>query len=155
MDRQEIVRALKCCELFSELERADIEKIAALCEVGSYKPGEYIFRQGELGDRLYVIAEGHVFLERSIDLGSRKGSALIGILGKGRALGCWSTLLDEPHNLMASATCQSSTRVVVMMGADLRDILLKNIGLGLKVFRKLCYLLRERLQGAFGAMEKI
>ena len=155
MDQLEIVHALESCELFSGLGKSDIEKIAGLCKVETYGPGEYIFRQGDLGRHLYVIAEGHVFLERSVDLGPRKGNAVISILGKGRALGCWSTLLDEPHNLMASATCQKGTKVVVMNGADLRDIMLKNIELGLNVFRKLCYILRDRLQGAFGAMEKI
>jgi CRP-like cAMP-binding protein len=155
MDQIEIVPALECCELFNGLEKSDIEKIAGLCQVETYKPGEYIFRQGELGECLYIIAEGHVFLERSIDLGPRKGNAVISILGKGSVLGCWSTLLDEPHNLMASATCQRGTTVVVMRGAELRDMMLKNIGLGINVFRKLCYILRDRLQGAFGAMEKI
>lgn len=155
MDRTEIVHALERCELFSELLREDIEKIAALCHVETYRPGQYIFQQGEPGEFLYIIAQGRVFLERTLDLGPRKGNAVISILGKGRALGCWSTLLDEPHDLMASAACQGDTKVVVMNGAELRHMMTKNIGLGLNVFRKLCYLLRERLQGAFGAMEKI
>jgi len=56
---------------------------------------------------------------------------------------------------MASATCQKATKVVVMNGSDLQNMMLKNIDLGLNVFRKLCYILRDRIQGAFGAMEKI
>ena len=155
MDHIEIVNALERCEIFSVLEKANIEKITGLCRVETYGPGEYIFRQGELGENIYIIAEGHVFLERSIDLGSRKGCALIGTLGRGRILGCWSTLLDEPHELMASAACQKTTTVIMIRGADLRDMMLDNVGLGLSVFRKLCYILRGRLQGAFGAMEKI
>ena len=155
MDHSEIVAALESCELFSGLERVDIEKIAGLCRVETYGPGECVFCQGELGESLYIISEGNVFLERSLDLGQRKGKALIAILGRGRALGCWSTLLNEPHTLMASATCQKPTKVVVMDGADLRDMMLKNVGLGLNVFQKLCYILRDRIQGAFGAMEKI
>jgi len=155
MDRLDIIHALEGCELFSGLEKTDIEKIVKLCQMKSHEPGEYIFRQGELGQCLYVIAEGHVFLERSIDLGPRKGSAVISILGKGRAFGCWSTLLDEPHKLMASAICQKATKVIVINGAELREMMLKNVGLGLNVFRKLCYILRDRIQGAFGAMEKI
>ena len=155
MDQSEIVHALEGCELFSGLEEGDIERIAGLCQLETYSPGEYIFRQGEPGECLYIIADGHVFLERSIDLGPRKGKAVIGILGKGRALGCWSTLLDEPHNLMASATCQRATKIVVMNGTDLREMMFKDVGLGLKVFRKLCYILRDRVQGVFGAMEKI
>jgi len=155
MDHSEIVRALESCELFRELGKSDIEKIAGLCRGENYRPGEYVFRQGELGKQIYIISEGHVFLERSVDLGPRKGNAIICTLGKGRALGCWSTLLDEPHYLMASATCQKATKIVVMNGADLRDMMLSNIDLGLNVFRKLCFILRDRLQGAFGAMEKI
>ena len=155
MDQIEIVHALERCELFSGLEKRDIEKISGLCQLKAYSPGEYIFRQGELGECLYIIAEGHVFLERALDLGPRKGNAVVAILGRGRVLGCWSTLLDEPRNLMASATCQKATRVVVMNGSDLRNMMLRNIELGLNVFRKLCYILRDRIQGAFGAMEKI
>ena len=155
MDPAEIASALERCEIFRCLEKHDIKKIAELCWVEMFNPGEYIFRQGELGENIYVIAEGHVFLERAIDLGLRKGNAIIGTLGKGRALGCWSTLLDKPHHLMASATCQKTTKVVIFRGADLRNMMLDNVELGLNVFRKLCLILRGRLQGAFGAMEKI
>ncbi len=155
MDHLEIVRTLQSCELFSGLEENDIEKIASLCRVKSYQTGEHVFRQGELGERLYIIADGHVFLERAMNLGPRKGKAVIDILGKGRALGCWSTLLNEPHNLMASATCQKATKLIVISGEELRDVMLNNVELGLKVFRKLCHILRDRMQHAFGAMEKI
>ena len=155
MDPSEIINALERCEIFSSLEKGDVKKIANLCWVEMFEPGEYIFRQGQLGENIYVIAEGHVFLERAIDLGLRKGNAIIGTLGKGRALGCWSTLLDEPHHLMASAACQKGTKVVILRGADLREMMLDNFELGYNVFRKLCLVLRGRLQGAFGAMEKI
>ncbi len=155
MDTIEIINTLESCELFNGLEKGNIEKIAGLCRVEKYRQGEHIFRQGELGESLYIIANGHVFLERTIDLGSRKGNAIIGTLGKSKAFGCWSTLLDGPHNLMASATCQKATHVVVFKGTDLRDMMVDNVELGRNVFRKLCYILRGRLQGAFGAMEKI
>jgi hypothetical protein len=90
-----------------------------------------------------------------MDLGQRKGNAVIGVLGKGRAFGCWSTLLDGPHNLLSSAICQKSTKVVTISGADLRDVMVSNIELGFNVLEKICLLLRERMQGAFGAMERI
>ena len=55
--------------------REDIEKIGALCHVETYGPGQYIFQQGEPGEFLYIIAQGRVFLERKLDLGTRKGKA--------------------------------------------------------------------------------
>lgn len=155
MDRSDIEHVLESCELFKGLEKKDIEKIASLCHWDTYEAGESVFRQGDLGEYLYVIAEGNLFLKRSMNLGTRKGSVVIGILGKGRAFGCWSTLLDEPHNFMSSATCQKSTKVVVIKGSDLREVMLSNTGLGFNVLEKLCFLLRDRIQGAFGAMERV
>ena len=155
MDRSEIGDILERCEFFKGLEKSHIEKIAGLCLEETYKPGEHIFRQGDFGEHLYVIAEGHISLERSVDLGARKGSAVIGILGKGRVLGCWSTILDEPHNLMSSAICRKPTRVVAIRGADLRDVMIGDAAFGFNVLERLCFLLRDRIQGAYGAMEKI
>lgn len=155
MKRSEIEEVLISCEFFKGLEQRNIEEIASLCQVETYEPGEYVFIQGDFGEHLYVIAEGHIFLERSMDMGARQGSAVIGILGKGRVFGCWSTLLGEPHNLMSSATCQKPTKVVSMKGSDLRQLMLDSTELGLKVLERLCFLLRDRIQGAYGAMEKI
>lgn len=155
MDRSEMEKVLERCEFFKGLDGSDIGKIADLCDSGIYEAGEYVFQQGDFGDHLYIIASGHVFLERAMDLGSRKGSVVIGALGQGRVLGCWSTLLGEPHFLMSSATCQKPTTVVFFRGADLREIMLSNANLGFNVMEKFCFLLRDRIQGAYGALEKI
>jgi CRP/FNR family cyclic AMP-dependent transcriptional regulator len=155
MDMSEIVNVLWNCELFRGLERDEIEKIGSLCHVESYEAGENILQQGDFGDNLYVIADGHVFLERSIDLGTRKGNAIISLLGRGRALGCWSTLLGEAHTLLSSARCRTASKVVVIKGPALREIMRGNFELGFKVLERLCFILRDRIQGAYGAMENI
>jgi len=155
MDPIEIGKVLEGCEFFKGLEKKYIEKIAGLCQVREYQAGEFVFRQGDFGEHLYIIAEGHIFLQRSMDLGSHKGGAVIGVLGEGRVLGCWSTLLDEPHNLMSSASCQRPTTALALRGADLREMMVNNTALGFNVLEKLCFLLRDRIEGAYGAMEKI
>ncbi len=155
MNTSEVRQVLESCEFFKGLEQSSIEKIASLCQVEAYEPGEYVFRQGDFGQHLYIIAEGHIFLERAMDMGARQGNVVISILGKGRVFGCWSTLLAEPHNLMSSATCQKPTKVVAMKGSDLRKLMVSSTKLGFKVLERLCFLLRDRIQGAYGAMEKI
>ena len=155
MDRSETRIALESCEFFKGLGDDIVESMADLCQVEAYEAGGYVFRQGDFGDGIYVITEGQIFLERSIDLGTREGSAIIGMLGKGRVFGCWSTLLDEPHTLMSSARCGKATKVLIIKGADLRQVLLENNELGFKVLERLCFILRDRIQGAYGAMEKI
>lgn len=155
MDNSEIEQALESCEFFRGLGKDDVQKIAGLCHINSYEIGDYVFQQHDFGEHLYVIAEGRISLERSVDLSTRKGNVIIETLGKGRVLGCWSTLLGESHFLMSSAACQKATKVVVMKGSDLRDLMLANTGLGFNVLERFCFLLRDRIQAAYGALEKI
>ena len=155
MDRSSIEGVLAGCELFRGLRKNKIRNIADLCRVETYDAGEDVFRQGDVGENLYIIADGQIFLERSMDLGTRTGKVVIGILGRGRVFGCWSTLLDEAHNVMSSALCQRPAELVVMKGADLREMMTRNAQFGFSVLERLCFVLRDRLHGAFGAMEKI
>ncbi len=155
MDNPEIGTILGRCEFFKGLEKNEIEKITKLCEMKTFDTGEYVFQQHDFGEHIYVIAEGRVFLERLRDLGDRKGKVVIDVLGKGRVMGCWSTLLGESHFLMSSATCEKPTKVVVIKGSDLREMMLSNIDLGFNILEKFCFLLRDRIQAAYGALEKI
>ena len=155
MDRSEIFEALESSEFFRGLDRKDIEKIAGLCRDETFQPGQVIFRQGDTGDRVYIIAEGQVALERTVDLGTRKGNVVIGIIGKGRAFGCWSTLLGISHSFLSSASCQKPTKAVLFNGTEIRALMLSNPALGCSILERLCFFLRDRLQSVYGAMEKI
>ncbi len=155
MNRKEMEYALESCEFFELLGKNEISEIASLCQVNTYKTCEYVFQQGDHGEHLYIIAQGYIYLERSMDLGKHKGNIVIEALGKGRVLGCWSTLLDLPHTLMSSAICQKPTTILAIKGSDLRQIMIGNAKLGFNIMERLCFLLRDRIQAAYGAMEKI
>jgi CRP-like cAMP-binding protein len=155
MAQLEIQQALEGAELFRDLGKPETQKIAGLCAMDVYEPGQYVFRQGDFGDRIFIIADGKVYLERAVDVGTRKGNVVIGILGKGRVFGSWSTLLNAPHNLMSSACCQGPTKIVSLKGSELRALMESNTLLGFNILEKLCFLLRDRIQSAYGAMEKI
>jgi CRP/FNR family cyclic AMP-dependent transcriptional regulator len=155
MDRSEIIELLEGCEFFKGLQKDNFEEVANLCTVEAYAAGDHIFRQGDRGDRIYIVAQGNVFLERSLDLGIRKGTASIGMLTKGKVFGCWSSLLNEEHTLMSSALCRKPTRVLAIKGSDLRKIMLHDNVLGFKILERFCFLLRDRLKGAYEAMEEL
>lgn len=155
MDQSEIYQALESSEFFGSLDKKDIEKIATLCREETFQPGQMIFRQGETGDGLYIIVEGQVALERTVDLGTRKGTVVIGILGRGRAFGCWSTLLDKPHSFLSSAVCQRPTKAVFFSGNEVRALMVSNAALGFCVLERLCFFLRDRIQSVYGAMERL
>ena len=155
MKPEEMEHALGNCEFFKLLGKNELSQIAKLCQRMHFKSGEYVFQQGDYGEHIYVIAKGRIHLERSVDLGAQKGNVVIEALGKGRVLGCWSTLLNIPHILMSSAVCQKPTHILTLRGADLREMMTGNPEIGFNIMERLCYLLRDRLQAAYGAMEKI
>ena len=155
MDSLKIEHILEDCEFFKGFKKEEIQKIANLCQMKTYNTGEYVFQQHDFGQYLYVIAEGHISLERLVNLGPRKGSVIIETLGRGRVLGCWSTLLGEPHFLMSSAMCQKSTKVLMLKGSDLREMMIENTDIGFDILQRFCFLLRDRIQAAYGALEKI
>jgi len=157
MSSSDIENIIETCDLFKGLSGVEIKRIAAIAHIETFEAGEAIFQQdeGDFGKLFYIIAEGHVFLERSVDLGPRKGKAIISLLGKGRALGCWSSLLGESHSLMTSATCRNPVKIVAINGPSLRKMMVEDPKLGFKILERLCFILRERMQGVFGAMENI
>ena len=154
MEIDDIVQVLKNSKFFRNLSDENIGEVAALCQPVEFDTGESIFKQGDYGEHLYIIVDGQVHLERSMNMGNRKGRALIDTLGKGRILGCWSALLGEPHVLMSTANCQKPTTLLMVTGQALRRMMTENAAFGFDMLERLCFLLRDRIQAAYGAMDR-
>lgn len=155
MERSQIIQTLSGSEFFLGFGEQDIDEIADICEARTVDTGACLFQQGDLGEDLFIVAEGKVHLERAMNMGERKGKVTIDVLGKGRVLGCWSTLLEKPHVLMSTAVCQRPSLVLAMKGVRLRALMTRNRELGFNVLERLCLLLRDRIQAAYGALDKI
>lgn len=155
MDTDGIIRALQGSRFFRNLSIEDLQKVASLCEVVTYDTGQFVFKQGDVGEHLYVILDGQIHLERSMNLGVRKGRVVLDTMGRGRTLGCWSAVLGESHVLMSSASCQKPSTLLALAGHDLRAMMIGNPGFGFNIMERLCFLLRDRIQAAYGAMDRI
>jgi CRP-like cAMP-binding protein len=145
---------LQNSRFFRNLAPESICKVASLCREVAFEIGESVFKQGDSGEYLYIIVEGRVHLERAINMGNRRGSVAIDTLGKGRTMGCWSAVLGESHALMSTATCQQPTVVLIINGRDLRRMMMETSSFGFEIMERLCFLLRNRLQAAYGAMDR-
>jgi CRP-like cAMP-binding protein len=155
MDAARILLALEECSFFNGFDRRQVESIVPICRSCRYQAGERIFAQGGSAGELFIVAEGTVILERALSLGTRKGTVTVATLGKGNLLGGWSTLLGLAHTLMLSAVCQKPAVLVAFRGSDLRRLMIQDRKLGFDVLEKLCFLLRERVQLALGAMDSM
>ncbi|MFH0811225.1 MAG: cyclic nucleotide-binding domain-containing protein [Pseudomonadota bacterium] len=150
-----VTETLLQCELFGKLTAEEIQPIAMLCQQEHYEAGEAIYVQGNRGNKIYIIEDGQVTLERLVDLGERKAAVKIATLSRGRAFGCWSAVLGESRNFMSSAVGNRKTQVVSIECAALRTALQNNLPAGFKVMERLAFMLGDRLHNVFGALEKL
>ncbi len=99
-----ICSILKKCPLFKELSPSDLTDIAQKMREERFGPDADIIRQGDLGDRFYVLAEG----EAQIFIDSATGTRGVGRIATGGFFGEVALLKDQPRN----ATVRTTTPVV-------------------------------------------
>lgn len=155
MQTEEVRSILEACEFFNGLDSGQLAGIIPICRPCRFEAGESIYRQGAAGEEIFIIAEGLVTLERAVSVGPRKGTVPVAVLGRGKIIGCWSTLLSEPHLLMLSAVCRKTAVLLAINGAELRRRMTADILLGFRILEKLCLLLRDRVQATLGAMDNL
>jgi CRP-like cAMP-binding protein len=66
----------------------------------SFRGGEFVFRQGDAGDRIYVVKSGEVEVVRD---DPQKGEVVLARLGKGAYFGEMALLSDAPRNASVRA----------------------------------------------------
>lgn len=159
MDIKTITETLKKCELFSDLSEEELRSIAEMGKMEEYDTGDELFKQGNVGDKLYILSEGHISLYRKMPLGtSRDGIASVYVARERpyrRLLGGWSTLVGERHVQMCTARCESPSRVFSIPTEDLRKFFEKDLEIRAKILEKLVLLLRDRLESSYSAMETL
>jgi CRP-like cAMP-binding protein len=155
MQTEAIRSILAASEFFKGLDPNQIADIAPICRPCRFDAGDTIYRQGGLGEEIFIIADGQVLLERAVSVGPRRGTVPVAFLGKGKIIGAWSTLLSETHLLMLSAVCQRPALLLAIRGADLRERMTRDIALGFRILEKLCLLLRDRVQVTLGALDNL
>ncbi len=65
-------------ELFAELPREDLERLAKVAVTREYKPGDVIVEEGEVGVAFYVVAEGHVEVVKDVGTSDENQIAKMG-----------------------------------------------------------------------------
>ena len=71
-------------DIFADLEEEELEGVAEICEVLEMRSGEYVFREGDEGDRLYIVESGEVRISRVVP---GTGEEAITVLKRGACFG--------------------------------------------------------------------
>ncbi|MBM4466209.1 MAG: cyclic nucleotide-binding domain-containing protein [Chloroflexi bacterium] len=123
---------LRRMPLFATMDEAEIELLLSRLRVEHYSPGQVIIRQGERGDRFYIIRRGHVEVTQRDERGV---SEVVNQLDRGDYFGELALLRDAPRN----ATCRATipTEVLSLSRQDFDRLVKARFALREKVDRSI------------------
>jgi HEAT repeat protein len=113
----ERVLFLREVPLFRLLEPEDLERIADVAGERFYRIDEYLCREGETGDELFVLVEGTVEVSKRTDGTPR----VLRTLHSGEHLGELAIVREQPRS--ADVRALTEARTLVLSGDALRSIL--------------------------------
>jgi len=106
-----------------------------------FRKGTFVFREGELANRFYLIRHGKISLESSINATSR---VALQTLSDGDVLG-WSWMF-EPYFWHFDARVLEDTEALVIFGSRLRELCESDKSLGCEVWKRVANVVVGRLQ---------
>lgn len=143
-----VSRILKSNVLFRNLSQREIKFIESIIHERKYRAGEVVFRQGEAGVGMYIIAKGCIDIivsEEPVISGiSSKDEVLITRLSEEDFFGELS-LVQENGQRTASAVAATDAVLLGFFKPDLMEVLERNPATGVKVVFKLAEVLGRRL----------
>lgn len=123
---------LKTVSMFAEATPEIQDRAAGLLEETSYRAGERIFRKGDPGSCMYIIAEGKVRVH--------DGDLTFNYLGKYDVFGEMAVLDPEPRS--ASVTAEEDTRLLRLEQGSLYELMAGQT----EVVRGILRILSQRLR---------
>jgi HEAT repeat protein len=136
-ETMERLLALKRVDLFAQMSLEQLEAIAAITQEAEYLPGEVIVREGDPGDRLFLLLEGEVRVVKGH--GSARELALPNIRAVGY-FGEMAVLDDEPRS--ATILAASPTHLLSLDGESLRELIRAHPEISFSIFPVLTRRLR-------------
>jgi CRP-like cAMP-binding protein len=127
--------------IFKDLDDDEMEAVGEICEVVELKVGEYVFHEGDEGDRLYIIERGEVRISRNI---AGAGEEAITVLRRGACFGEMSVL--DYSSRSADAIAHSRCALLTIARDDFKELLESDRELAYKVLWSVVGLLCERLR---------
>ena len=127
--------------IFRDLEDGELARVAEVCREQSFVSGEFIFREGEAGNRLYLIVEGEVRISRTIP-GS--GEEALAVLKPGAMFGEMSVF--DRSERSTDAISNGGTRCLTIARSDFELLLDFNREIAYKVLWSVVRMLSGRLR---------
>lgn len=135
---QEKREFLATAPLFAEVDQNAIADVAEIAEERVFSEGDLLAREGDQGDRMYVITSGTVSVSKINNEGE---SVDLAVRGKGDHLAEMAMLGEIPRT--ATLTARSEVRALEVTSDNFEKLLVTHTRISLGVIRELIRRLHE------------
>jgi CRP-like cAMP-binding protein len=132
---------IKQAAIFSDLDDEELKRIAEICKEQSFKFGQNIFKEGDPGNRLFIISTGDVRISRVVP-GS--GEEALTVLKVGACFGEMSVF--DRSERSTDAIANTDCTLLTITRSDFEILLDFNRDIAYKVLWRVVRLLSERLR---------
>src|SRR4051812_9454191 len=129
---------LEASKLFRNLNQIEQEALRKIAQERSFLKGEQVFKEGDNGDGIYVVADGSVEISVAMSQNVRRVFAQ---LGPGEIFGGMAVLELKPRS--ASASAAEDTKVYFIPRNELLLMLERSPALSLELLREISQRLRD------------
>jgi CRP-like cAMP-binding protein len=136
-----ITELLRNVSIFRDLDSGELARVAEVCREQEFVSGEYIFHEGESGNRLYLIVEGEVRISREVP-GS--GEEALAVLKPGSLFG--EMAVFDRSERSTDAISHGGTKVITIVRSDFELLLDFNRDVAYKVLWSVVRLQSGRLR---------
>jgi CRP/FNR family transcriptional regulator, cyclic AMP receptor protein len=145
-----VVSLLRTVPLFRDLDETELAAVAELCREERFRSGEYIFREGDSGNRLYLITKGEVRISRDVP-GS--GEEALAVLKPGAVFG--EMAVFDRSERSTHAISNGGTLALTISRTDFEMLLDFNRELAYKVLWSVTRLLSARLRSTNDSLRSL
>jgi CRP/FNR family transcriptional regulator, cyclic AMP receptor protein len=135
------ISLLKQAAIFADLEDDELQRVAEVCKEQKFQGAETVFKEGEPGNRLYIIAEGEVRISRNIP-GS--GEEALAVLKKGSVFG--EMAIFDRSERSTDAIANADSVLLTISRSDFELLMDFNRDIAYKVLWAVVRLLSARLR---------
>lgn len=140
------LEVLRNAYIFGSLTQKELRFLKETVHVRTYRPGEIVFRQGELGIGMYIVVKGaiEIFVE-NLDEAGETQTLFVTRLTNGDFLGELS-VIETNSRRTATAVATEETTLIGFFKPDLMEIIERQPATGIKIVLRLGEVLGRRLK---------
>lgn len=138
-------------DLFKEVTRETTQAVAAISETVKVNKDDFVFREGEIADKLHLLVSGSIALR--VKLTSRPDSVTVSFVNRPHQTLGWSGVVT-PNHYTASALCEEDSELVAIPSDRFMQILAQHPEDGFKVMLRITTIIADRLRNSRQALLK-